>query len=107
MHNDDLLQNMKDSLNGRPGQPIVLGVCQALARRLDQEPWLIRTAAIVLLLLFTVPALVAYVVAALLLDETADRTRGAFQGLVVTLRELLEKIIALGRDLFAGPRQPR
>jgi phage shock protein PspC (stress-responsive transcriptional regulator) len=107
VQNDDLLQNLKDNLNGRPGQPIVLGVCQALARRLHQEPWLIRTAAIVLLVLFTVPTLFAYVVAALLLEETADRTRGAFQGLVVTVRELAEKLIAAGRDLFTGPGQPR
>jgi phage shock protein PspC (stress-responsive transcriptional regulator) len=107
MRNDDLLQNLKDNLNGRPGQPIVLGVCLALARRLDQEPWLIRAAAIVLGVLFTMPTLLAYVLAGLLLEETADRTRGAFQGLLVTLREVTEKIIQAGRELFTGPRQPR
>ena len=45
---NSVLDEIRDSLNGRPGQPIVFGVCRSLAEKFDQEPWVFRAAAIVL-----------------------------------------------------------
>ncbi|MEJ2534410.1 MAG: PspC domain-containing protein [Gammaproteobacteria bacterium] len=104
MQNDDLLQRLKDNLNGRPGQPIVLGVCLALARRTDVEPWVFRAAAIVLGIFFTLGTLLAYVLLGLLLEETAERTRGAFRGLFLTLRDAVDKLVEAGRNAFQPPR---
>lgn len=104
MQNDDLLERIRENLNGRPGQPIVFGVCQALARRTGNEPWVFRAAALILALFFTGATLVAYVVLALVLEETAERTRGAFRGLFITLRDAIGKILDAGRDTFQSPR---
>jgi phage shock protein PspC (stress-responsive transcriptional regulator) len=59
MSADDVLNEIRESLNGRPGQPIVFGVCKALAERAGKEPWIFRLAALVLTLLWTLPALAA------------------------------------------------
>lgn len=104
MQNEDLLQRLKDNLNGRPGQPIVLGVCLALARRADLEPWIIRATAIILGVFFTLATVLAYLLLGLLLDETAERTRGAFRGLFLTLREAVDKLVEAGRNAFQPPR---
>lgn len=103
MSSDDFLHSIKENLNGRPGQPMVLGVCGALARRFGQEPWLFRAAAIVLGVFYTGLTLVAYVVLGLVLKETEDRTRGVFRGLAITAQECCEKCIDTVRDLFGGP----
>ena len=33
MSSEDVIKEIRESLNGRPGQPIVFGVCKALAER--------------------------------------------------------------------------
>ncbi len=43
MSADDVLNEIRESLNGRPGQPIVFGVCKALAERAGKEPWIFLT----------------------------------------------------------------
>ena len=50
MTTNDVLAEIRESLNGRPGQPIVFGVCRSLAERFGQEPWVYRAAAILLAL---------------------------------------------------------
>ena len=50
MSSDSVINEIRESLNGRPGQPIVFGVCKALAERFGKEPWTFRLAAIVLAL---------------------------------------------------------
>ena len=59
---ESVCEQIKESLNGRPGQPIVLGVCQSLAERFEKEPWVFRLVAIVLAVLWTLPAVAAYVI---------------------------------------------
>ena len=103
MKPENLLDSIKENLNGRPGQPIVLGVCSALASRFKKEPWIIRAAAIVLALFWTFPALVAYALVGLFLSETEERTRGVFRGLFIWLNECVEKVIVAVRDLFNPP----
>lgn len=100
MRSDELMQTIKDNLNGTPGQPIVLGVCNTLGKRSGQETWIFRAIAIVALVFFTMPALVAYILLGLFMDETAERTRGVFQGLYLTLQEAVEKLLAAGRRIF-------
>ena len=107
MSSEDVINEIRESLNGRPGQPIVFGVCNALARRLDQEPWLLRLAAIVLTLFWTLPALAAYVIAGLVLKETEVRTRTFFSGLAVVIREQVEKGAAWLRDCCSGDQRSR
>jgi phage shock protein PspC (stress-responsive transcriptional regulator) len=98
MSSEDVIKEIRESLNGRPGQPIVFGVCSALARRFEQEPWLFRLAAIVLTLFWTLPALAAYVIAGLVLKETEVRTRTFFSGLAVVIREQVERGAAWLRE---------
>lgn len=98
MRENDTVEDIKRALNGRPGQPIVFGVCKALATRCGCEPWLTRAAAIVLGLIFTLPTLAAYIVLGLALKETETRTRGFFSGLAVIIREWSEKLIRNSRD---------
>jgi len=101
-----IFQEIKQALNGRPGQPIVLGVCKTLAERIGKEVWCVRLAVIVLALFWALPILAAYVLLGFLLPETEHRTRGFFTGLGITLRETAEKLFASLGQIFgsgAGP----
>ena len=102
MSADSVIAEIRESLNGRPGQPIVFGVCNALSQRFGKEPWIFRLATIVLTLFWTLPTIAAYIVVGLALKETEDRTRRFFSGLVVVIREGVEKLAAALRDLL-GP----
>jgi phage shock protein PspC (stress-responsive transcriptional regulator) len=91
MSSENVINEVREALNGRPGQPIVFGVCRALADRFGKEPWMFRLAAIVLALIWTLPAVAAYVVAGLVMAETEARTRRFFSGLAVIIREKAEQ----------------
>ena len=93
-----IIHEIKQALNGRPGQAMVLGVCQTLAARIRKEVWTVRLAAIVLAMFWAFPIVAAYIVLGFLLPETENRTRGFFTGLGIVARETAEKIFAsLGR----------
>lgn len=102
MSSESVINEIRESLNGRPGQPIVFGVCKSLSDRFGKEPWIFRLAAIALTLFWTLPALAAYVVAGLVMKETEDRTRRFFSGLAVIIREWVETGAAWLRDCFAS-----
>jgi phage shock protein PspC (stress-responsive transcriptional regulator) len=92
MQEDTFFDSMKRNLNGEPGRPIVLGVCQTLAARFKQEVWLIRLAAIVLGVFYSFITLVAYILLGLFMQETSHRTKSLFEGLGVWFREFTEKV---------------
>ena len=99
MSNDQTFDSIKNALNGRPGQPIVFGVCKALAKRFGCETWVTRLVAIVAGVFFTIPTLIAYILLGLVLKETELRTKGFFSGLGVMAREWSEKCTrSSGRD---------
>jgi phage shock protein PspC (stress-responsive transcriptional regulator) len=102
MSSENVINEIRESLNGRPGQPIVFGVCKALSGRFGVEPWIVRLAAIVLTLLWVLPAVAAYIVAGLVMKETEDRTRRFFAGLTVVLREWVDKGAASLRGSLRG-----
>ena len=102
MSADSVINEIRESLNGRPGQPIVFGVCKALADKFGKEPWVFRLAAIVLTLFWTLPAIAAYIVLGFALNETEDRTRRFFSGLAVIIREWVDKGAGWLRDCCAG-----
>ena len=104
MSADNVINEIRDSLNGRPGQPIVFGVCKALADKFGKEPWLFRLAAIILTLFWTLPAVAAYIIVGFALSETEDRTRKFFSGLAVIVRDLVQKFAESLRDMF-GPER--
>jgi phage shock protein PspC (stress-responsive transcriptional regulator) len=104
MSADNVINEIRDSLNGRPGQPIVFGVCKSLADKFGKEPWLFRLAAIVLTLFWTLPAVAAYIILGFALNETEDRTRKFFSGLAVIIRDLVQKLAESLRDIF-GPER--
>lgn len=104
MSADNVINEIRDSLNGRPGQPIVFGVCKTLAEKSGKQPWLFRLAAIALALFWTIPAVGAYIILGFTLNETEGRTRKFFAGLAVIVREMVEKFAASLRDLF-GPER--
>lgn len=103
MRNDETFEDIKSALDGRPGQPIVFGVCKALAARFGFETWIGRAVAIVLAVIWTLPMLVAYILLGLLMKETETRTRGFFSGLAVVIREWTEKLISGTRRTFNTP----
>lgn len=103
MSTENLLESIKENLSGRPGQPMVLGVCNALATRFNQEVWLVRLVAIVFGVVWTLAVLAAYVILGLVLPETEARTRGVFVGLGIAARETAEKCIRFCRDLMGKP----
>jgi phage shock protein PspC (stress-responsive transcriptional regulator) len=100
MNTENLFEDIKENLNGREGQPIVLGVCQALAARFGQEVWVFRAAAIVLGVFFTFATLLAYFLCGLFMKETEDRTRGLFKGLCIWAEEIFDKGCDVCRDAF-------
>jgi phage shock protein PspC (stress-responsive transcriptional regulator) len=104
MSADNVINEIRDSLNGRPGQPIVFGVCKALADKFSKEPWIFRLAAIVLTLFWTLPAVAAYIILGITLNETENRTRKFFSGLAVIVRDLVQKFAESLRDMF-GPER--
>ena len=103
MSADCVFDQIRESLNGRPGQSIVFGVCKSLAERFDKEPWIFRLIAIAMTLFWTVPALAAYVILGFVLSETEIRTRQFFSGMGVIIRESLEKLAGSARDIFDSP----
>jgi len=104
MSADNVINEIRESLNGRPGQPIVFGVCRALAEKSGKEPWVFRLAAIILTLFWALPAVAAYIILGFALSETEERTRKFFSGLAVMIRELVEKFAASLRDII-GPER--
>lgn len=99
---DNVCNEIREALNGRPGQPIVFGVCNSLADRMGKEPWVVRLVAIVLTLFWAIPAIAAYVVLGFALKETEDRTRRFFSGLGVIIREGMEKFMDSLRDMVGN-----
>jgi phage shock protein PspC (stress-responsive transcriptional regulator) len=104
MNSRPVIEEIRDALNGRPGQPIVFGVCGTLAEKFNQEPWVFRAAAIVLALFFTLVTVGAYIVLGFALKETESRTRRFFSGLAVLIREWTEKLADSLRNIF-GPER--
>jgi phage shock protein PspC (stress-responsive transcriptional regulator) len=104
MSADNVINEIRESLNGRPGQPIVFGVCKTLANKAGKEPWIFRLAAVVLALFWMFPAVAAYIVLGFALGETEERTRKFFSGLAVIVRESVDKFFASLRDMF-GPER--
>ena len=95
---ETIIEEIKEALNGRPGQPIVLGVCQTLSTRFNRKVWIVRLATVLLGMFWTLPILAAYVILGLVLPETVNRSRGFFTGLGILARETAEKVLAsLGR----------
>ena len=91
MSSENVINELRESLNGRPGQPIVFGVCKSLADRFGKEPWVFRLAAILITLFWPLAGLAAYIIAGLVMQETEDRTRKFFSGLVIIIREQVDK----------------
>lgn len=107
MASNEFLDSVRNNLNGRPGQPLLLGVCGVLAKKMGVEPWITRAGAIVLAVFFTTLVPVAYLVLGLVMDETADRTRGIFRGLFIVIQEGVSKIVDGIGDLFSSDRDGR
>ena len=106
---EDVCNEIRESLNGRPGQPMVLGVCKSLAERFGKEAWIFRLVAIAATLFWTLPALAAYIILGFALSETESRTRRFFSGLAVVIRESVEKMADWLRELLtdSGDRSDR
>jgi phage shock protein PspC (stress-responsive transcriptional regulator) len=104
MTTDSIIQEIREALEGRPGQPIALGVCNAIAQKMAWEAWIVRLVVIVNVLFFTVFTLLAYVIAGLVMKETGARTRGFFTGLTIITREWMEKISSSFSRAFCSDR---
>jgi phage shock protein PspC (stress-responsive transcriptional regulator) len=105
MSDNRTFSDIREALEGRPGQPIVLGVCQAVSRRSKLPVWGVRLATIVLALIWTLPTLAVYVVSGFFLAETEQRTRAFFSGLAVMAREQADKAAEACNRAFGGRGQ--
>ena len=101
MSTNPIWNEIKEALQGRPGQPIVLGVGQALAARLGREAWMVRLVIVLLGLVWTLPVLAGYIVIGLLLPETDKRSRDFFTGLAVVAREGAARVTATLSRIFS------
>ena len=92
MSAENVLDEIRQALQGRPGQALVLGVCESLAKRMGQETWVVRAVNIIL---------------GFALKDTENRTRRFFSGLGVVIRETAEKVFDGFRKAFTdnGPRR--
>lgn len=107
MQEENFFESVKKNLNGEPGQPIVLGVCKTLAARLNQEVWLIRLAAIILGVFYSLVTLVVYIALGLFMDETSHRTKSLFEGLGIWFREFTDKVGTKFDGIFGGKDNSR
>jgi phage shock protein PspC (stress-responsive transcriptional regulator) len=107
MPEETFFDSIKRNLNGQPGQPIVLGVCETIAKRFNQEVWLIRLAAIALGVFYSFATLVAYVLLGLMMQETSHRTKSLFEGLGIWFREFTHKIGDKCSDCFGDDNSSR
>ena len=62
MSAESVIDQIKEALEGRPGQPMVLGVCRSLAERFGQETWIVRAVTIVMAVFWTLPVVAAYII---------------------------------------------
>lgn len=102
MKSEQVFDQLREALNGRPGQPIVFGVCRSVAERFGLEPWIVRAVAIVLGVFFTLATVVIYVILGLALPDTEERTRKFFSGLAVLTRETADRLACRLRELLRG-----
>lgn len=73
-HFDDESRSQRIYRDSESG--VILGVCAGIAEHFDWPLWLTRVGALVLGWFFTVPAVIAYLVAALLMPERPLRYYG-------------------------------
>lgn len=102
MNAESIFQEMRQALTGRPGQAIVLGVCQALALRFKRQAWHVRLATLILGLFWTLPILAAYIILGFVLPETERRSRDFFTGAGIMAREFAQRIFAALGGLFGA-----
>ena len=93
MSENNTLNDIIEALDGRPGQPILFGVCRTLAARWGVEQWKVRAGALIIGAVFTLGTLAAYIVLGLVLPETEGRTRGVFRGLCIAIREGVDRCL--------------
>ena len=73
---NDPWRSARDLLGSEPERGWVFGVCAALSARTGWELWAVRAATLVLLVMFWwLPMAVAYLVVAMLFDETRPGTQ--------------------------------
>ena len=100
MSAENVLDEIREALEGRPGQPMVLGVCKSLAERFNQEIWVVRAFTIVMAVFWTLPVLALYIVLGFVMKDTENRTRRFFSGLAIIIRETVEKVVDGIKNLF-------
>jgi len=102
---ESIFQEIRQALNGRPGQALVLGVCKAIASRCKLEAWQVRLVALVLGLVWTFPVFAAYVILGFVLPETEQRSRDFFRGLGIMARETAGSLTSSLGNLIGARRR--
>ena len=93
---DDYFAEVKRVLEDRPDRGWVFGVCATLARRSGWDLWVVRLIAALMLMSFTLVAVLAYFVLAMLFHETRP---GAQRKLMCWARRADDLLAAVGRGL--------
>lgn len=88
---------MPDWIDNYRGQPIVFGTCLHLARRAGLPVWGVRAGAVILLLVWTLLSIAAYIVVSLLLPETRATAKTGLRDFFAWSREVGGKLVRLFR----------
>lgn len=96
MHPNDrhLFEDFQAQLRGQNAQPLIFGVCAALAQRGGFNRGPVRLIALLALVFFTMPVLLAYVIAGFLLPETRDTTKTRLLSCARWLVDRIEAMVA-------------
>ncbi len=102
----DPWRSARDLLGSHAERGWVFGVCAALAERTGWELWAVRAATLVLLLMFWwLPMAIAYLVMAMLLDETRPGTQQKLKRWARRADDLLEVVWSGLKRAFGDKRK--
>ncbi len=94
LYENEVTHRLRD-IFGEEKRPVwIWGVCAAVAARFNWETWIVRLAAVVLLVFLTKIALVAYLVAGLVLSECRERTLHSIRQFVRLIEQLVQAATA-------------
>ena len=96
LYENEVTRGLRD-IFGEEQRPVwIWGVCAAIAAKFKWETWIVRLAAVLLLVFFTKIALVAYLALGVLLSECRERTLHSIRQFV----RLIEQLVQLATAKF-------
>ena len=107
LYENEVTRQLRD-IFGEEKRPVwIWGVCAAIAARFNWETWIVRLAAVVLLVFFTTIALFAYLALGLLLPGCRERTLHSIRQFVRLIEQLVQLATAKFNEWLDSRRTAR